>query len=551
MINIKIYYKKMRILSLLMVCALSFFSCEDDFLNEVPLSDLSDSSTLTSKAGFETYLIGLVRQARLEYTWKDDVYWITNFAKTDVGEEAGAEYSGNRNWINYITPNRLEVRRNWEWAYKDMISLANVIITNANLPESADYWATENAKNAVIAEARFYRAYTYNFLVNLYGGVPIVDAVETSPKFDYIRSTRDQVLEFVKADLEFAVQWLPSTVSLPGRITKAAADHLLSEVYISLGDYSSAASSASNVINSGLYQLMTNRFGSALEESGDVFSDLFKENNFNTSSGNMVSFLVLQIEEYTDGGLGTGVRTGGSAALRIMGPFLDKIEAPDGISNLPTDEFGRGVGRIRGTNYSIYDIWQGSGSDMRNSEFNFARDFYYNHPDSNYFGELIGPRTGPKAEEDTLRRLYQFPTKILGKPLRGNKYSGRSTSDIYVYRLAETYLLRAEAHFRGGNLQDAANDINIVRERAGATPISAGDVTEEYILDERARELLYEEPRRRTLTRMGLLVERVRDYGLLPESRNSVQDYHGLWPIPQEVIDANFGAELKQNPGYN
>ena len=74
----------MRILSLLMVCALSFFSCEDDFLNEVPLSDLSDSSTLTSKAGFETYLIGLVRQARLEYTWKDDVYWITNFAKTDL-----------------------------------------------------------------------------------------------------------------------------------------------------------------------------------------------------------------------------------------------------------------------------------------------------------------------------------------------------------------------------------------------------------------------------------------------------------------------------------
>ena len=53
--------------------------------------------------------------------------------------------------------------------------------------------------------------------------------------------------------------------------------------------------------------------------------------------------------------LGTGVRTGGSAALRIMGPFLDKVEAPDGISNLPTVEFGRGVGRIRGTNYSIYE----------------------------------------------------------------------------------------------------------------------------------------------------------------------------------------------------
>ena len=61
---------------------------------------------------------------------------------------------------------------------------------------------------------------------------------------------------------------------------------------------------------------------------------------------------------------------------------------------------------------------------------------------------------------------------------------------------------------------------------------------------------MYETPRRRTLIRMGKLVERVRQYSILESARTSIQDFHGLWPIPQEAIDANQGAELQQNPGY-
>ena len=138
----------MRMLFPLMVFILSLVSCNDDILNEIPLSKLSDKSTLTSAAGFETYMIGLVRQAREEYVSgeNDAGYFLTNFAKTDVGEEAGAEYSGNRNWLTYLTPIRGEVRMNWNWAYSKMIPQANTIITYANLPESADFWATEAEK---------------------------------------------------------------------------------------------------------------------------------------------------------------------------------------------------------------------------------------------------------------------------------------------------------------------------------------------------------------------------------------------------------------------
>src|SRR5690606_6765990 len=77
--------------------------------------------------------------------------------------------------------------------------------------------------------------------------------------------------------------------------------------------------------------------------------------------------------------------------------------------------------------------------------------------------------------------------------------------DWYLYRVAETYLLRAEAYYWKGDLANAAADINAVRTRAGAAPIAPGDVDMNLILDERARELYYEEPRKTELTRISYI----------------------------------------------
>ena len=530
-------------IALLLAVFFCISSCDDAILDEEPLSSLSADNTLTSKTGFETYLNGLVWAAREEYTQNDNTFFITNFPGTDVGEDAGAEYFTYRNWISYLTPVTPEVRANWNWAYSTMLPQANTIIVYANRPQSESIWESEAEKNAVIAQAKFYRAYTYNFLANLYGGVPIVDTILNTPRFDYTRAPRQQVYEFAKNDLEFASEWLPVLTDLEGRIVKAAADHLLTEVYISLGEYDKAIESASSVINSGNYQLMTSRFGNYQDQPGDVYSDLFLGGNQNRSSGNLESIYVWQFEEFTEGGGGT---RDGNASIRNLGPFLTHITDPDGVPMIPTDTLGRGVGRARGTIYSLYDIWNDA-SDIRNSVFNFRRVFYYNNPNSNYYGQVVEPKT---SAEDTLRSMYPYPRKIEGEPWENNNTSGRITDDVYVYRLAETYLLRAEAYIRKGDLVNAAADINIVRSRAQAAPVAPGEVDLDYILDERARELLFEEPRRRTLIRMGNLVERVREYGLLESSRNTIQDYHGLWPIPQEVIDANLGADLEQNPGY-
>ena len=87
-----------------------------------------------------------------------------------------------------------------------------------------------------------------------------------------------------------------------------------------------------------------------------------------------------------------------------------------------------------------------------------------------------------------------------------------------------------------------------VRGRAQAKPVQSGQISLDYILDERMRELVVEEPRRKTLVRLNKLYERTMKYNF--RVKDNMEPYHELWPIPQTAIDANTGAKLLQNPGY-
>jgi hypothetical protein len=101
-----------------------------------------------------------------------------------------------------------------------------------------------------------------------------------------------------------------------------------------------------------------------------------------------------------------------------------------------------------------------------------------------------------------------------------------------------------------GDKQKAADDINVVRGRANAKPVNTAQVNIDYILDERLRELIIEEPRRLTLNRLGKLVERTKKYNPMPITQATIKEEHNLFPIPQRFIDANYGAKITQNPGY-
>ena len=542
-----LFFHRIRLSSLVLLLLLGQVSCKDEILDEVPQDFLSADIVLVNKAGFDTYIYGLhqgVREWFFGVNFYNGNFFDFNIG-TDVSTTGDAGVPTFKDYRSWLTPSLASVTAHWNAAYQKVIPRANTIIDYAQRPTAV--WKDDAEKNAAIAEARFFRAYAYNILANLYGGVPIVEHVASEPKLDYSRATRQQVYEFAAKDLEFASQWLPKSTAQDGRIVKAAADHLLAEVYISLGQFDKSIASSSAVINDGQYQLMTSRFGKYATQPGDVFSDLFKDNNQNrNTSGNKETIWALQFEYQTPGG--TTANTG-NWTTRAWGPRYFNIKDPDGKSGMViTDSLLRPVGWIRGTNLFNYLLWSDTG-DIRNSRNNIRRDFYYNDPTSKYFKQkvVVTPESVTKGYIDTLYFYYPYIRKIEGEPLAGAT-SGQVFKDFYLMRLSETYLLRAEAYLQKGDKQRAADDINAVRTRAKARPVAPGDVSIDYILDERGRELIVEEPRRLTLSRMGKLVERVRKYNF--RNTTNIDDKNALFPIPQSFIDANLNAKVEQNPGY-
>ena len=528
------------------ISALLLVSCSD-VLDEKPLSFLSPENAYENKDAFENGLIALHKFARdeVDNSLKNglNMNWemVLGTDQAHIGEKYNA--GPERFWdYSVITSFYSGSQSYWDWGYKKMISNANTIINRVDNPNIQ--W-TEVERNAVKAEALFFRAYAYNVLVNLFGGVPIVIEEVAAPKLDFVRASRLEVLQQEQSDLEFAIEWLPTGEKVDGRITKGAANHLLSEVYISIGlesndesFYQKAIEAASRVIDSPKYRLMTERFGQKKDQPGNVLSDLFWDYNINRSAGNEETIWALQFEYNTPG----GKESNPTNWMRAWGCRYWDLKDPDGKSGMQIcDSIGRPVGWIRPTNYVFYDVWGEDWNDMRNSSYNIRRDWYWNNPESTYFGQKVEIT----ADMDTVWIIAPMLRKLEGDfASTGNN----PFKDDPVMRLAETYLLRAEAYMWKGDLVNAAKDINVVRGRAHAKPIEPSLVNIDYILDERTRELVVEEPRRRTLVRVGKMYERTIKYN--PLSGQTIKPFNELWPIPQSAIDANLEAELVQNPGY-
>ncbi len=554
---------KKTIYIILVFITVSMIACKDSYLDEKPLDKFSPENLLVNKAGFEAVIYALHADARAEELDKVP----SMVCGTDIASFATSD---GRYFNNYkeMTPTSEWVNQWWDWAYTKVIKDANLVISRAEKPGIV--W-TEAEKNAIVAEAKFFRAYAYNSLVNLYGGVPIIKEELTAPKYDFVRASRLDVLKFVEEDLDFAALYLPNVpavavTSQQGRIFKAAANHLLSEVCISLGRetgtntyYTKAIAAATKVIDGtcGEYKLMTTTFGAPKPSGGDVFSNLFWTGNINRSSGNKETIWAIQHEFTTPGG-----GSGANVNVRWWGPQFEQLKDALGKPMLVNDTLGRAAGAVRTTSYHLYDIWKSDWNDMRNSKFNIRRTWFWNNPTSpTYLGKQLktiveGGKTyilkldGTKSTfvVDTLKQLFPMLRKVEGLMPQGPA-SGRTDNDQYRMRLAETYLLRAEAYILNTRPDLALLDINVVRARANAIPATLADMTNDYILDERARELTVEEHRRKTLCRMGLLVERVKKYRFSNRSQD-IETYHQWWPIPQSAIDANLGAKLKQNSGY-
>jgi hypothetical protein len=433
---------------------------------------------------------------------------------------------------------------------------ANVIINHIENAEFDDV-----TRNEMKAEALCFRAYSYLFLAHMYGGVPLILEEITSPKRDFVRDTRDAVYKQCAEDLEFGVKFLNEVdQAKPGQVTKAVAGHLLAEAYLCLKEYDKAIAAATAVIDNPALGLMTSRFGNKKNEPGDVFSDLFRYGNYNRSSGNTEGIWVIQYDYLNQGSPGTA--WDGDLLLTFTVCYYVTIVLDDGKAAFadPYSHLGGwGIGWLKQTDHVDTGIWGTDFSiDMRNSEYNIIRDAKVMNPESAYYGMWLEadhlvqdydrPRNWYPIYTKTTR-WNDFPAEAITNAATGQvNYDPAMNKDSYLIRLAETYLLRAEAYLGKGDKQNAAIDINTVRSRAHATPVAAADVDMDYILDERLRELCWEEPRVRTLTRTGTLYDRTVRYN--PLAATTIKQYHNLYPIPFSEIERNTLAVLEQNPGY-
>lgn len=526
-------------------------SCESDkeFLKETRLDALNSGNAYLNKAQLGQLAASIYDRIRLFYNSSDGFKdtWILGLG-TDVFAPSRDDASIFCNWA-LVTPVDVHSRDWYNWQY-DIINKANTLIGKASA--TTVQWSNEAEKNEMIAEGRFLRAFAYRNLTNIFGGVPIIDTALTEPKVNFVRATRDECWQFAKADLEFARINLPLTTAKPGRVVKAAADHLLAEINICLKDWDGAIAAATRIIDKtdGDYNLMASRFGArAAEADKDVYYDLYVMGNQNYPL-NKEAIWVAQFEPPpTVGGL---LNFGRILTERIFWPNYWSGSANLGYV-IQHDSTGRGVTYVKPTYFMRVTAWENGGDDMRANETNIKRNFYFGadvtrNGISYKKGQLI-PQQALTTREDTMQFIFpRFAKFGTDKHIGGIPDNGY-TRDMFIIRLAETYLLRAEAYIGKGNTASAVADVNAIRGRAGAAPATAAQMNIDYILDERARELFGDEYRMLTLGRLGRIYDRTKKLGY-PASAASIQTKNNLMPIPQTAIDRNAGAKLEQNEGY-
>lgn len=543
--------KKNIIVSLSLAMSLCS-SCKDDaFLSEQLKDKLSTETAYTNKAQFDALSANMYRSVQLMYNTADLTHeaFILGLG-TDVCFDPRDDAAKFNNWG--LVNSQETFSADWYNLQYTIIRDANTLIENAS--KEGVLWTTATQKNETLAEGYFFRGFAYRNLANMYGGVPIVDAPIKEAKVDFQRSSREEVWAFAKKDLEFARVNLPVTTTSPGRVVRAAADHVLAEVNICLKDYDGAIAAATRVIDGtdGAYDLVKARFGARSSEADkNYYYDLFVMGNQNRQTGNNEGIFVAQFEQSSTGAVVIGGTQFAGRPLieRMMWcNYWGLIKA--GYSNVAQDSTGRGVGYCRPTNYTNYTIWKNSGTDIRNNETNIKRKYYFGANVPGYTkGQLI-PKSFLTAREDTMIYIYPNWAKFGTDKHIAQKPDNGYVRDFYVIRLPETYFLRAEAQLAKSRADLAMADLNVVRDRAKAPLITnPADVTLDYILDERARELYGEEFRMMTLTRLGKLYERTKKYGY-ERSAESVQTINNLMPIPQTAIDRNVGFQIINNPGY-
>lgn len=525
-------------------------SCKKSVLTENPPQILTADNLYVNYAGFQNGLNGLysqVRRCRSGLTTSDptnDLMFECNFAGTDNAYDNYASTGVIYN--NWGAQNNASVASyNYIWSYLyQTINAANTII--GRVPANTNM--TADQKNQVLAESRLIRAWCYRHLTYLFGAVPLVLTESTGLTFknDFTRASVATVQASMESDLLFAQQYLPVTNTNDGKVIQGTASHYLAELYLTEQQWTKAKAAATLVTTNPNYALVTNRYGVNAALPGTAFTDMFLDGNSDRSQGNTEALWVLQNELNVIGGEGNN-----DMRRYWVNRYYSLTEkGSDGKSYSPFQvtiaDGGRGIGRLAPTQFALNLYATG---DDRGSNFAWRFSLAVNVPTSI-----------PKG--DTLNQLIPIPYSTIEKISNSNwpwtrkwDYANsinvnvsQNYNDQVLIRAGEDYLFLAEADFELGDLPGAAAALTTLRARSHAGVVTASQVTLDFILDERSRELFSEEDRRYTLLRTGTWLTRTALHNNV--AGKLIQPRDQLFPIPQAVIDANLGAVLPQNPGY-
>jgi hypothetical protein len=553
--------KNIKILFAVLII-MAFAGCQKTLIEE-PKGILTPQ-ILTTNAGLQLALDASYAGTR--NFWGGQDYFFMTTLGTDEFARGGDANAAAANYTFTTTESR--VNTIWRNAYI-FINACNAVIDNA---PKADLSAA--IKNQMIGEAKFLRAAYYFNLVQSFGDVTLLKNFETQGSTSATRTPKAEIYAFMIQDLKDAIPALPASPKssgvLPGKANAAVAKHLLAKIYLTRAgssakqpnDYQDAYTTANDLI--------TTAAGVGLSLQSD-FSKIFAEGNEDNSE---VLWSVQHTPNLAYNGPGAASGATGDNVLHYM--FIGYYERKAGMVR---DVFyGRPFNRAVPTKWLLDVAFKERTNDARYSK-SFQTVWYANNPDASKYPVWTSPLpTGAPANAvigqakfkvaDTAiympgvdvsdakivaTRYLVIPPRKYDNTLQPTltKYfdSKRSTPDVVsirpviVYRLAETYLIAAEAAFMAGQTSQAVTLINTVRERAATNPanktvmdIQASDLSLDFILEERSRELCGENMRWFDLVRTNKLIDRVKAYN--PEAGAAIQAKHVLRPIPQSQIDA-------------
>jgi starch-binding outer membrane protein, SusD/RagB family len=467
----------------------------------------------------------------------------------------------------------------WRAAYV-FINTCNGIIDYA---EKVDMPAA--TKNSIVAEAKYLRANYYFILAQFWADVTLMEHFQSEAITEAKRDPLATIYDFIVKDLKDAIAVLPagpkSSGVLPGKATAAAARHVLAKVYLTRAgssakkadDYQNAYTTAVDLINT--------RASLGLNLVQD-FSKVFAEGSEDNEE---VLWTVQHTANLAYNGPNNSGVTSFSADNVLNHMWVGQYEKRPGM--IRSTAYGRPYIRCIPTRWLTDTAFKERVNDSRYSK-TFQTVWFANNPDPKGYPVWPNPLpAGAPAGAVSGQPKFKFgdtaiympgvdatKAKIAASPYLlippGNydntlsptmiKYFDTKRADlnspsirpVIVFRLAETYLIAAEAAFMLGNTGDAVKYINTVRERAAyptgnatAMDITASDLSLDFILDERARELCGENVRWWDLVRTSKLLSRVRMHN--KEAAANIVDKHVLRPIPQAQIDATTTGDPYSN----